>query len=116
MVLLIADPAGGPLSSRGLADGARRLESHGFDSVWAFDAIGRGFALPDPLIAVAVAATVTERVDVGVGILQVPLRLAALAELGFDDAVLLSFDQRDETLAEIRSISAALGAGDNGPR
>ena len=38
-------------------------------------------------------------------------QLAMLAELGFDDAVLLSFDQRDETLAEIRSFSAALGRG-----
>lgn len=265
MILPIVDPAGGPLSSRGLADGARRLEAHGFDSVWAFDAIGRGFVLPDPLIAVAVAATVTERVEVGIGVLQVPLRrpvelahriltahlvaggrfvlgvgagsteadfaavgadyatrfaelaaalplmralwrgervgdadltpwpaanggpavligswaggrwieraateydgwiasaaktsvhdlregirrfrdlggqravvtnvtvdlrkdggaveaadrLAVLAKLGFDDAVLLSFDQRDETLAEIRSFSAALGAGGSGPR
>jgi len=56
------------------ADGARRLEDTGFDSIWVFDAIGRGIVLPDPLIALSVAATVTDRVELGTGILQVPLR------------------------------------------
>jgi alkanesulfonate monooxygenase SsuD/methylene tetrahydromethanopterin reductase-like flavin-dependent oxidoreductase (luciferase family) len=73
-ILPITEPGGAPLGAGGLAEGARRLERVGFDSVWAFDAIGRGFILPDPLIAVSVAATVTERVEVGTGVLQVPLR------------------------------------------
>src|SRR5207247_11155543 len=38
------------------------------------DSIGRGSMIPDPLIAVSVAATVTERLTLGTGILQVPLR------------------------------------------
>lgn len=74
MVLPVVEPGGAPLAPGGLADGARRLERLGFDSVWAFDAIGRGFVLPDPLIAVSVAAAVTERVEVGTCVLQVPLR------------------------------------------
>ncbi len=53
---------------------ARLVERLGFDSFWAFDAIGRGFILPDPLIAVSVAASVTERLTVGTCVLQVPLR------------------------------------------
>ena len=31
-------------------------EQLGFDSLWAFDTIGRGFILPDPLTALPVAA------------------------------------------------------------
>ncbi len=50
------------------------IEAIGFDSLWCFDAIGRGTLLPDPLIALSVAATVTQRLEVGTCILQVPLR------------------------------------------
>ena len=53
---------------------ARLVERLGFDSFWAFDAISRGFILPDPLIAVSLAASVTERLTVGTCVLQVPLR------------------------------------------
>jgi alkanesulfonate monooxygenase SsuD/methylene tetrahydromethanopterin reductase-like flavin-dependent oxidoreductase (luciferase family) len=67
-------PDGGPLTGEALIAGARTIERLGFDSAWCFDAIGRGFILPDPLIAVSVAASVTERLEVGTCILQVPLR------------------------------------------
>jgi alkanesulfonate monooxygenase SsuD/methylene tetrahydromethanopterin reductase-like flavin-dependent oxidoreductase (luciferase family) len=65
---------GGPLTGDGLIAGARLIERTGFDGLWCFDAIGRGFILPDPLIAVSVAAAATERVTVGTCILQIPLR------------------------------------------
>lgn len=65
---------GTPLTGAGLIGGARLIERTGFDALWCFDAIGRGFILPDPLIAVSVAATATERLTVGTCILQVPLR------------------------------------------
>jgi alkanesulfonate monooxygenase SsuD/methylene tetrahydromethanopterin reductase-like flavin-dependent oxidoreductase (luciferase family) len=65
---------GSPLTGSAFTDGARLVERVGFDSLWAFDAIGRGFILPDPLIAVSVAAAVTQRLTVGTCILQVPLR------------------------------------------
>lgn len=74
MILPVVEPGGAPLTAASIAAGARRLEAAGFDSVWVFDAIGRGFALPDPLIAAAVAATATERVELGTCVLQVPLR------------------------------------------
>ena len=74
----IALPAGGrhapSPASHALADAARAIEAAGFQSAWAFDSIGRGFLLADPLTALAVAATVTRHIELGTGILQVPLR------------------------------------------
>ena len=67
-------PDGSPLTGEALIAGARMVERAGFDSLWCFDAIARGFILPDPLIAVSVAAAATERLTVGTCILQVPLR------------------------------------------
>ncbi len=57
-----------------LTEGARAAEANGFDSVWFFDSIGRGRMALDPLMGAAVAAATTERIEVGLGILQVPLR------------------------------------------
>lgn len=57
-----------------VSEGARAAEVNGFDSVWFFDSIGRGRMSLDPLTGAAVAAAATERIEVGIGILQVPLR------------------------------------------
>lgn len=57
-----------------IAEGARRIESCGYDGVWAFDAINRGFVRPDPLIALSVAATATSAVEVGTCVLQLSIR------------------------------------------
>jgi alkanesulfonate monooxygenase SsuD/methylene tetrahydromethanopterin reductase-like flavin-dependent oxidoreductase (luciferase family) len=70
----LARADGSPLTGETLAGAGRMVERAGFDSLWCFDAIGRGFILPDPLIALAVAAAATERLTLGTGILQVPLR------------------------------------------
>ena len=69
-------PGGGglPLAPSGLAEAARHIEAAGFSSAWTFDAIGRGSLLPDPLTALAIAGTVTRNIELGTGILQVPLR------------------------------------------
>jgi len=67
-------PDGSPLTGDAFIEGARLVERLGFDHAWSFDAIGRGFIIPDPLIAVSVAAGVTSRIEVGTCILQVPLR------------------------------------------
>lgn len=65
---------GQPLHAESLADASRRVEAAGFASAWVFDSIGRGFLLPDPLATLAIAATVTTRIELGTGVLQVPLR------------------------------------------
>jgi alkanesulfonate monooxygenase SsuD/methylene tetrahydromethanopterin reductase-like flavin-dependent oxidoreductase (luciferase family) len=72
----IALPGGGgaALAPSGLADAARQIEAAGFESAWVFDAIGRGWLMPDPLTALALAGTVTSTIELGTGILQVPLR------------------------------------------
>lgn len=60
--------------ARFLGDAAAVIESSGFESAWIFDALARGSPTPDPLMALAVAATRTENIEVGTCILQVPLR------------------------------------------
>jgi alkanesulfonate monooxygenase SsuD/methylene tetrahydromethanopterin reductase-like flavin-dependent oxidoreductase (luciferase family) len=65
---------GRPLRADSLAEAAGQIEAAGFASAWTFDSLGRGFLVPDPLIAVSVAATVTRDIALGTGVLQVPLR------------------------------------------
>lgn len=69
--------AGAPIQSDHFARGATLLEGLGFASLWCFDAVGRGFMLPDPLMGLAIAASVTERVELGTAILQLPIRNTA---------------------------------------
>lgn len=80
MILPGASPDGTPIRAGDLAAGARRIEDLGFDGAWAFDAFNRGFVLPDPLIALSVAATATSRIELGTCILQLgprdPVELA----------------------------------------
>src|SRR4051812_28105621 len=57
-----------------IAEGARVAEAVGFDSVWALDAHNRGMMLPDPFTALGLAVAVTERVELGSCVVQVPLR------------------------------------------
>ncbi len=57
-----------------MADYARRLEESGFPGIWVGDALGRGHATLDPLTALAAISTVTDHVELGIAVLQVPLR------------------------------------------
>ncbi len=68
----IASSAAGR-SSRFLAEQARTFEGEGFESLWSVQAIGRGFAITDPFVTLAIAATVTESVQIGTAVVQVPL-------------------------------------------
>ena len=65
--------------ARFLAGYARRAEELGFDSLWVIDHLfdappSYRVAFLDPLTALAVAVTTTERVTLGTGILVLPLR------------------------------------------
>ncbi len=69
-----ADLEGGPLTGGSIARNAARIEAAGFSSIWTFDALGRGFLLPDPLTSLALAAAATQHVTLGTGIFQLPIR------------------------------------------
>lgn len=72
--LAVTADDGGPQTARGFARSAARIEALGFSSIWVFDAVARGFILPDPLMALAIAAALTSRVELGTGILQLSNR------------------------------------------
>src|SRR5689334_22697228 len=57
-----------------MADYARRIEAAGFPGIWVGDSLGRGRATLDPLMELAALAAVTRKVQLGIGVLQVPLR------------------------------------------
>ncbi|MBO6658487.1 MAG: LLM class flavin-dependent oxidoreductase, partial [Pseudomonadales bacterium] len=45
----------------------------GYDSLWSAQAMGRGFMVTDPFIALTAAAVATDHVELGTGILQLSL-------------------------------------------
>jgi alkanesulfonate monooxygenase SsuD/methylene tetrahydromethanopterin reductase-like flavin-dependent oxidoreductase (luciferase family) len=57
-----------------MTDYARRIEAAGFPGIWVGDSLGRGRPTLDPLLELAVFAAVTERVELGISVLQLPLR------------------------------------------
>ena len=65
---------GGPMGGESLARSASAIEEADYSSIWTFDAVGRGFMLPDPLMALTAAAAATDRVELGTGIMQLPIR------------------------------------------
>ena len=56
-----------------IATQAKNIEAAGYDGVWSAQAMGRGFMMHDPFISLTTAAAVTDRVELGVAILQLPL-------------------------------------------
>lgn len=62
-----------------LVAGARLAEGLGFDGVWAGDHLLSPAPVLDSLCALAAAAAVTERVELGIGVLQLGLRQPAWA-------------------------------------
>jgi Luciferase-like monooxygenase len=58
----------------GMADYARRAEAAGFPGIWVGDSMGRGRPTLDPLATLAAIATATEKVELGIAVLQVSLR------------------------------------------
>ena len=68
----ILGPVKTPNDASDLRVQAANLEKAGYESLWAVQAIGRGFTVTDPLIALCIAATVT-KCEVGTAVLQLPL-------------------------------------------
>ncbi|MGE0257474.1 MAG: LLM class flavin-dependent oxidoreductase [Alphaproteobacteria bacterium] len=67
-----ADPDSGLIDRIG--DLARRTEDAGFPGIWLGDSLGRGRATLDPLSVLAALSGVTKRVELGISVLQLPLR------------------------------------------
>lgn len=57
-------------TARTFIDGMCNAEAVGFHGIWFFDTVGRGTFRVDPLSALAAAAAVTERVELGTCILR----------------------------------------------
>jgi alkanesulfonate monooxygenase SsuD/methylene tetrahydromethanopterin reductase-like flavin-dependent oxidoreductase (luciferase family) len=66
----------GPLTARTLARSAERVEAMGFRGIWVGDTLARRAGIPerDAFAMLGIAAAVTERVELGTCIYQVPLR------------------------------------------
>ncbi len=66
-------PVPGDAPSTLLAEQARTLAGEGFDSLWSAQTVARGFMMTDPFVALSVAATVAEGVEIGTAVVQAPL-------------------------------------------
>ncbi len=64
---------GSPENKKHIAEEIRVYAAEGFESLWAAQSIGRGAMLPDPFTTLSVAATLTDDIELGTAILQVPL-------------------------------------------
>jgi alkanesulfonate monooxygenase SsuD/methylene tetrahydromethanopterin reductase-like flavin-dependent oxidoreductase (luciferase family) len=65
---------GSPLRPDSIAQTAQAIAQAGFDSIWVNDGIGRDESAVDPLTVLTVCATATSTLELGTGILQLPLR------------------------------------------
>jgi len=65
--------ADGRLMDR-ITDFGRKVEAAGFPGVWIGDSLGRGRATLDSLQVLTALAAVTSRVELGISVLQLPLR------------------------------------------
>lgn len=70
----VLHPAGTTSDPRYVADTAMALEELGYRSLWVFDAVGRGFMMPECLTALAAAAVTTTSVELGTGVIQLAWR------------------------------------------
>ena len=66
-------PVDGASAPGRLAEQARTYAGEGYESLWSAHSQGRGFMLTEPFIALSVAATATEGVEIGSAVLQAPL-------------------------------------------
>tara|TARA_Y100001934_G_C12173235_1_gene687746 strand:- start:203 stop:952 length:750 start_codon:yes stop_codon:yes gene_type:complete len=94
--LLVPDDGTNP---RSITQQAVAIEAAGYDSIWSAQAMGRGFMMHDPFVALTAAAAVTDRVELGIAILQLPLYNAS-------DVAMKSF-----SMAQVANNRFLLGLG-----
>jgi alkanesulfonate monooxygenase SsuD/methylene tetrahydromethanopterin reductase-like flavin-dependent oxidoreductase (luciferase family) len=59
-----------------ITDLARKTEAAGFPGIWLGDSLGRGRPTLDPLATLSAVSAVTKKVELGISVLQTPLRNA----------------------------------------
>ena len=57
-----------------ITDFARQVEARGFLGIWVGDSVGRGRPTLDSLQVLTALAAVTRRAELGISVLQLPLR------------------------------------------
>src|SRR5712671_5387911 len=57
-----------------ITDFARQIEASGFPGIWIGDSLGRGRPTLDSLQVLTALAAVTHRIELGISVLQLPLR------------------------------------------
>jgi len=57
-----------------LQEFGRLVEELGFAGLWTTDSLGRGAASLDPLLLLSTIATITQKIEIGTCVLQLPLR------------------------------------------
>jgi alkanesulfonate monooxygenase SsuD/methylene tetrahydromethanopterin reductase-like flavin-dependent oxidoreductase (luciferase family) len=67
-----ADPDSGLMDR--ISNFARRVEAAGFPGIWTGDSLGRGRATLDSLQLLTALAALTSKVELGISVLQLPLR------------------------------------------
>jgi alkanesulfonate monooxygenase SsuD/methylene tetrahydromethanopterin reductase-like flavin-dependent oxidoreductase (luciferase family) len=67
-------PPGGGSMTECLVSFAQQVEALDFHGLWLTDAFGRGSTTLDPLSAMGVLCAVTQRVELGTCVIQVPIR------------------------------------------
>jgi alkanesulfonate monooxygenase SsuD/methylene tetrahydromethanopterin reductase-like flavin-dependent oxidoreductase (luciferase family) len=118
-----------------VVDFGQRVERLGFAGCWIVDAFARGQAMLDPLMFLSTLAGVTERIELGTCVMQVPLRhpvelahraqtLNVLSGARFRfgvgsgstrhdfDAVQADYERRFKTLPESLSVMRRVWAGE----
>src|SRR5205814_2064808 len=53
---------------------SRGIEERGFAGLWVTDSFGRGRPTLDPIVLMSVIAAVTQKIEIGTCVLQVPVR------------------------------------------
>lgn len=74
---LVERPADAMPTIDRLTSFAQRIEALGFSGLWVGDAMGRGEPTLDPMLALATLCAVTRHIELGIGVLQIPIRQAA---------------------------------------
>jgi alkanesulfonate monooxygenase SsuD/methylene tetrahydromethanopterin reductase-like flavin-dependent oxidoreductase (luciferase family) len=72
-IVTIPQATNAPVVPRVL-DIARRVEALGFAGLWVTDAFARGRATLDPLVLLGALASVTQTIELGTCVVQIPLR------------------------------------------